>query len=308
VPRAVFAPTGVPGIRVLDRMAPTVADPELALIHLARAANGSDPLQQFVTSYRSHPAGVAHSLVVLCKGFRGEDDLTWCETVLGDVPHTTVRVPDWGRDIASYAAAAAVLEHRYICFLNSFSVVRADYWLSMLYRAAKNPTVGVASATGSWESLSSASLSIAFNRFGLSGLRGQSRLSLLVHLPHLLVHYPRWPNAHVRTNAFVMRRDLFLRTVGTPVRTKSEAQRYESGRRGLTRRIVSYGLSPVVVGADGLAYPVSEWPSSHTFRLGTQPNLLVEDNRTRQYESATADEKLYLSRRAWGHFSEPPDS
>ncbi|MGZ4351312.1 MAG: hypothetical protein ACXVRX_12420 [Solirubrobacteraceae bacterium] len=56
----------------------------------------------------------------------------------------------------------------------------------------------------------------------------------------------------------------------------------------------------MVVGRDGRAYDRDRWRESRTFRAGEQDNLLVEDNRTRQYEEAQGRWRRKLARLAWG--------
>jgi hypothetical protein len=76
--------------------------------------------------------------------------------------------------------------------------------------------------------------------------------------------------------------------------------RLESGRNGITRQVLANGLRAVVVGRDGLAYSPPRWHESATFRSGGQTNLLIADNRTRQYEQAGEDERAKLEQMAWG--------
>jgi hypothetical protein len=54
------------------------------------------------------------------------------------------------------------------------------------------------------------------------------------------------------------------------------------------------------VGRDGVAHPPERWPESATFRAGGQANLLVADNRTRQYDRAEGAERRALAEAAWG--------
>jgi hypothetical protein len=42
------------------------------------------------------------------------------------------------------------------------------------------------------------------------------------------------------------------------------------------------------------------WPESHTFRSGDQHNLLVGDNRTRDYQHADPAMRRALAAMAWG--------
>ena len=59
----------------------------------------------------------------------------------------------------------------------------------------------------------------------------------------------------------------------------------------MTAQVLARGERALVVGRDGEAYAPERWPESATFRSGGQANLLVADNRTRQWEEADAAER-----------------
>ena len=67
-------------------------------------------------------------------------------------PHS-ISVSDDGFDINAYAKAAAQLPHTHVVFLNTFSEIKSDNWLRKLHSAFADPAVGIAGATGSYESL-----------------------------------------------------------------------------------------------------------------------------------------------------------
>jgi hypothetical protein len=196
-----------------------------------------------------------------------------------DVAHETVVPPRRMLDLAAYRLAASGRSERCICFLNSFSEPIADGWLAALAEHARRPDVGIAGATGSYESAYTAAPR---------------------HLkPLRRLHFPPAPNPHVRSNAFALSEDV-LRSLRWPIpRTKLGALRLESGRHSLTRQVMRKGLEAVVVGRDGRAYPPPRWGQSATFRSGDQSNLLVADNRTRQYADAGGADRARLEAMAW---------
>ena len=94
----------------------------IALFYLAR---GADPdylasIRRFVEAYRSHPAGVAHELVVIFKGFASERALdgaraAMSERVLSGSAHGRRDVRPrrlCRRDLARELRARRVSEHR----------------------------------------------------------------------------------------------------------------------------------------------------------------------------------------------------
>jgi len=127
----------------------------VAVVYLARKAEGEGPLRRFVDSYLRHPAAIEHSLVVIYKGFEQAKELADARAIFATIPHTGIELSDAGFDIGAYLAAARRLEHDYLCFVNTFSEVAADGWLQALCRHASSPAVGIAGAMGSYESLHS---------------------------------------------------------------------------------------------------------------------------------------------------------
>jgi hypothetical protein len=67
----------------------------------------------------------------------------------------------------------------------------------------------------------------------------------------------------------------------------------------MTARLLRSGLAVRVVGRDGACYPPEHWARSRTFRSSNQENLLIADNRTRQYAEADESTRRMLATRAW---------
>ncbi len=267
----------------------------IAVVHLVRARNGIEPLKRFLESYAARRAGRPHELLLVFKGFGGGGPGPAYRDLLAGVPHRALGVADRGFDIQAYLAAARAFPHEYFCFLNSFSVLLADDWLRHLHEIASRPGVGLAGATGSWESPYSAHLqnrdpNVLWLRSAMHRLRAAC----------LRRHFDPFPNPHVRTNAFLIRRDVLRAVRARRIVTKAGAHRFESGRDGLTRQVHAMKLDALVVGSDGRGYASAEWPRSRTFRAGRQENLLVADNQTNAYLAADPASRDALARRAWG--------
>lgn len=245
---------------------------EVCVVHLVWAPLGPEPVERFAASYRARPAGLAHRFVVLLNGF---GDASPDLRAFDGLEHETVRVPEPTLDLPAYAHAARVLDASHLCFLNSHSELLADGWLAALHGALEEPGVGLAGATGSYETPHS-----------INPLRRR--------------RWPRFPNPHVRSNAFILARDILLDLRWPAVRTKVRAWELESGRAGMTRQVLERGLAAVVVDRDGTAHTPEAWPTSATFRAGEQAKLLVADNRTRDWAGADAATRARLSHLAWG--------
>ena len=264
----------------------------IGLVHLVWAPLGPEPLREFLRSYHEHPAGAEHELVIALNGAppAGAGDGTR-EALLAELAgteHRLIVLEEPLLDLAAYHAAARALEHARLCLVNSYSEVLADGWLGRLAQPLEDPHVGLVGASGSWESQA-------------EWVRGR-----VLHWPRQLLtlrsarrHYPRFPNPHIRTTGFAIGRGLLLELALDRVRDKRSAYLRESGRTSITRRVQEHGLRVVVVGRDGRAYDVDEWPESRTFRSGEQENLLIADKQTRDYERAAPRRRRRLGRDSW---------
>lgn len=322
----------------------------VAVVYLARAAEGLGPVMAFADSYRAMPAGADHELIVVVKGEATPDVKSGLEAAFARIACRFVGMADTGFDLDAYAEAARRLPHAHVCFLNTFSIVLAAQWLRYLYTEALRPGVGLVGATGSFESnhdslrfmqqvvwrharivQAGGTVPRAFERHfdwilehlvpqlrgaddGGTPLAGEfaswwSQRCAAEPVFEALLAFPPFPNAHVRTNAFVMERERFLRFVGRPAVTRLDTSRLESGPASLTRLVRQSGLGVRVVGRDGRAYAPADWPRSRTFRLGAQDNLLVSDNRTRDYERSSQGWQTTHAWLAWGEpaIQLPPD-
>jgi hypothetical protein len=255
---------------------PAAHSKSLALVYLARGAD-DDHLVRFKTflqSYNRFAAGAEHSLFIIYKGFIDNGQRRVARDLLSIYDHRPIFTTDTSFDIGAYADALDQIPHDRICFLNTNSEILCDGWLGKLSANLDQPRVGVVSATASFESLTL-----------------------------LDPRFPRFPNVHIRSNAFMMERTTAMRILTAfTIRDKKDAFFAESGPRGMTRRIFEMGLNALVVGRNGRGYPPEAWPSSDTFRLGTQSNLLVHDNVTRTYMEMSFAEKRSISKLSWGGY------
>jgi hypothetical protein len=300
--------------------------PEIGVVHLIRRRNGLAPFERFLASYREFPAGMPHDLVLIFKGFPfglGTQDY---DRLLADVPHRRMYLADYGFDLRPYFKAVEKLDHRYLCFFNSFSRILVSDWLAKLHRRVTAEGVGVVGATASYQSFSTSHTErehmlremdfAARLRWRINHVFGDMQVRLVTQrgVAWLLGstglwdparHFPTFPNYHVRTNAFMASRETLARIRIGPVIFKLSAFMFESGRNNLTEQIMRLGLRPLMVGRNGVAYEKEDWHLADTFRQGRQNNLLVADNQTDAYALADATGRAELSRLAWGEYARP---
>jgi hypothetical protein len=125
----------------------------VAVVYLAREAEGIEPVEKFVKSYIANPAGIAHDLLVVFKGSENEQYASSTRKLFDGISHTDVIVGDEGFDIGVYLDISRSAKQQFICFLNTFSEIAVSGWLSLLLEHAERPGVGIVGATGSFESI-----------------------------------------------------------------------------------------------------------------------------------------------------------
>lgn len=297
-----------------------------AVVHLVRRANGRAPFDVFMASYERHAAQLEHDLVLLFKGFDDRAQLTPYLERAADARPLRVEVADDGLDLAAYRAAADRLDHQRLCFMNSFSEILVDGWLGLLDSGLADPGVGAAGATGSWAS----HLSYNLFQLGLPGAYARAFASRraareAMHeisstpIPGVVSNWlytfvqtarrgrgtGRFPVAHLRTNAFLIDRTRFLALATGRAATKWDSYRLESGPRSLSARMRAAGTPPVVVDARGEVRAAADWHRGNVYFQSGQEDLIVADNQTRSYASATAPQRDVLSAFAWGPKARP---
>ena len=173
-------------------------------------------------------------------------------------------------------------------------------WLQHLVQPLlEDPQVGVTGATGSCESLRASFSTIPPTRRYrfLPALR--RRLYQHRHR-HLWKPFPRFPNPHLRTNGFAIRRRDWLDLVPGSLTGKWGGWKLESGHYSMTRQMLRRGLQVLVVDRYGQSYQPTEWSHSQTFRSGDQSHLLIADNQTRRFAAASRHERVALMQITWG--------
>lgn len=250
-----------------------MANPSVAVVHLIRGGNPVRFLDRFLESYDSNTAGVAHELVFLLKGISGAALIQTREELQRRYGQPLfIEIDDTGFDIGAYKHAAERIDQEFVVYLNSHSKIEADDWLAKLIRPfATHGGTGVVGATASWEQLDAST---------------------------------PFPNVHVRTNGFAIRRNDFLSIEAGPLDSKLACNRFEAGPRSMTRQLIERGQAAYVVGRDGRIFDEEAWPTSRTFRSGNQENLLISDNRTRQYQLGSSRHRSKVAALSWDNRAE----
>lgn len=275
----------------------------LAVVYLARGVgNGLASAINFFEAYRDFPPGCPHDLIVIAKGWPDIEGRKALEHLAESHAARIIDLPDDGFDWGAYMRLAPVLPQIWLCFLNTHSLPRVSGWLKLMLNCAQSPKAGAVGATASWGTM--------IPTWPLLKPRGDMTiLSYPIRLAHDALifamnasEFPSFPNPHLRSNAFLVKRKLFNEfiEIRTVPRSKRDVHILESGKDGFTQFLIDRRLTPFVVGANGLCYKSIDWIISNTFRVPGQSNLIVADNQTIAYDNASKSLRKRLELAAWG--------
>jgi hypothetical protein len=250
-------------------MLSTQSPRKIGVFYLLRNGNNNRYVNAFIKSLSLYNTSLKYELTIVAKGFGSETRTPVVEayTRKYGVDLRYIYVNDDGFDLTAYHKAALKADVDYCLFLNSYSRMLDEHWLEKYWNALSslggNSMVG---ATGSYASY------------------GEDA---------------PFPSIHIRTNAFFIRRDLFL-ALDAPLQTKLDCHLYESGNDSISKRISANGGQLAIVDRKGQIIAPDRWPDAGVFCSGRQENLLVADNRTHDYALSKQRRRWRLSRAAWG--------
>jgi len=278
----------------------------VSVIHLIWMDFGIELFRKFLESYIKHPAGYPHDLVLL---FNGVDDVQETKPYLDLILNTGIKFQthiNYHRhlDLQVYFWIAERLDTPYLLYFNSYAELREQAWLEKYMRHINSKDIGIIGATGSWLSYYRTIMNNNSWRWerDKSFSQNLAKYRLLIKaMGYWKWLFPDFPNPHIRTNAFMISRDLMLQIKSRPLGSrKFNAYLLESGRNSITRQVLKKGLRAMVIDRNGMLYKPEEWDKAKVFWISEQENLLVSDNQTQLYASSPASEKHRMSFNVWG--------
>lgn len=261
--------------------------------------------KRFIASYKLNDAGRPHDLVFLFNGLNNisEIDPYVVYAKKMQLKFDVLVYEGTCQDISAYHWAAKKLDNKYLFILNSYSQILYSNWLSFCFKRFENTKIGLVGATASYQSY----LSSVFNNnnwnweFNKPVKENFIKYKLLIKAATLWrLYFKPFPNPHIRTNAFMIDRQLFLSIKFPIIKKKLDAYRFESGRNSLTAQLIKKGYVLLLINKDGNAFEINEWPKTNLFWQGLQENLLISDNQTEMFAQSIKSKKRMLSFLAWG--------
>ncbi len=260
----------------------------------------------FMQSYLQHPAGIEHELVIVfkdCTYQNGELDQYHEFLHSNNIAYTELFF-DGGFDIDVYFFVASKVDTEFAAFINNNSIILADNWLAKMYAGFQQENIGAVACSASYQSLYNTVYSEnkwywettkSFNH----NFRKYKMFLKAFFYWRFFVFRP-FPNPHLRTNGFLIRRAVFLKINKPELTSKHKAYQFESGKQSFSNQLFKMGLQILVVDKNGKFYFPDEWKNSKTYMQEEQQNLMIADKQTIYYDNASDAEKKRLTHLSWG--------
>ena len=276
----------------------------VSVVHLIWLPYGIELFKNFITSYATYDSGCEHELVLLFNGINDREEILPYLSFIDKYNISYRTLIHFGpcHDLDAYFWAAGQLHSEYVFFLNSYVEFLIAGWLGSFMRFISNE-VGIIGASGSWQSYYRS----AFYNSTWKWERNKNVRMNIEKYKRLLKARFWWsrfffdfPNPHIRTNAFLIKRGLFLSLEHKPLKNKFMAYVLESGKKSITNQVLKKGFKALIVDRRGKAYSSGQWADCNMFWQNSQENLLIADNQTRMFEAADNENKRKLTYLAWG--------
>jgi hypothetical protein len=241
-------------------------------VYLARWREGVAVFSRFIESYRDFADDTPHDLLIIFKGFPTRSSREEYYRILDGVTFIELKKSDTGFDIGSFRKACEHFSYSHYLFLNSSCRILCENYLTKLLNClTAAPCAGLVGPSGSW-----------------GWAQGMEAI---------------FPNYHIRTSAFLVRREVLSSVYWPTIFSRHDAYTFEHGGRGITRQIIAMGLEPYVVDADGRWFAKEYWPQSLTHRAGHQEGLMISDKQADLFASSDLSVRERLAQHAWGEIA-----
>lgn len=226
-------------------------------------------VEKFLDTYNNRPAGMEHNLFVIAKNWTDKALYEDLSELIKRNNTQIIDLPDDGLDFGAYIRAARLLKNEYVLFLGSSMEILSDNWLAKLYKPFElDSKIQLVGPMGSWAK-------------GLT---------------------EKFPNPHIRTTSFLIKRELFLSYTLTQKfpKIKDDTWKMEHGTNSLSSYIASKGYKFVIVDSDGKIIQPEDWPESHTYFCMGESKLLMGDKWCRHYSTLDELHQLKTAMVEWG--------
>jgi len=270
----------------------------IAIIYLYRFDIPEEKFEKFIKSYKKYKPNLDHELIIIFKGCREYLIKKRMAFLKYYKINTVIKIyKDIGKDIYTYYKIANEIDYKYLLFFNSHSEIMQKNWLNFLYSYIQLNQVSLVGCSASFGT------PIIINKNGSGKNNFYKILKNFYHKLRnlfLLKYFKVFPNFHIRTNGFIIEKDILLKITHKNLKKKINCHIFEHGKNSLTNQILNLNRKVIVVDKMGKFYDQDNISQSKIFWGSRQNDILVADNQTNLYAKSSAKRKNELRFYAWG--------
>jgi len=174
---------------------------------------------------------------------------------------------------------------------------------------AKNPKLKLMGTCGSWDVTPKDYLipwNIIKNKYKKKGFlyrinKLRYKLYELQQKTKYESQIAKFPNYHIRTNAFIIDRNMYIKYINVKSIPKYKMDTFcvESGKYSLTNFILNNKYNIGVLGQDEILYKKEDWDKSRTFFSPDTSNIIIKDKFDDYYKNLTTIDKSLTEFGVW---------
>jgi hypothetical protein len=282
----------------------------LGVIYLIRFG---DPISRLVDFLASIPNEIPKEvrLYIIVKSCGNETFLKAAREILSSsmIDATLTEVSDKGFDLGAYLDFSKSINENLVLLMSSSSRFSHNVNFAQLIGFFKNPTIGLVGAMASRESMRSTLVEnrkhrimkhIKFNQL-MKVANLLTFLSIIIQKESRRIYrtFPDFPNTHIRTTGFVIRKEILWETILVPPTSKFETLALESGHSSVYNKLKQNGFTAALVINSLLVDPETK-NAEKSFRSLNELQPFVFDHWWLHFHQVDEEDKKVLIEQTWG--------
>lgn len=218
-------------------------------------------------------------------------------------------INDEGFDLGAYFLFSKTIEEPLVLPMSSSSQFAQDIDFTKLILQFENPKIGLIGAMASRESARSCLINArkewVEERFKITNFRPIQRIIILISIfarkkaRQIFRSFPEFPNTHIRTTGFVIRRHLLQEVIERVPKDKFETLILESGKKSIYQKLLKRGFQSKLYINGRIIDPESR-AAEDTFRSPNSEPPFVFDHWWDHFHKTPLEVKSSLIEVTWG--------
>ena len=263
---------------------------KIIVVYLSSKYSKISDFKRFIKYYKKFKAGSKHKLIICFKQLSKKDlnkRLSLLKKIEYFIDPIEINDHEWG----TLKRICQIYSNNYIFFMNDFSYPITSSWLKYFNKFKKNKTIIGCTASKS-------------SNFDNSFYRNykDNYFKAFLKIIYFFFNIPRFPNPHLRVNAFLIKAKDYLEFIGNKnIRFKIQSLVLESGYNGLSNFFKKRGYKIKILNRFGKLFDLENGFLSKTFASFDQEGLIISDKQTRSYDKLSFNKKVKKRKQCWGN-------